>query len=84
MNALFVQVGIELPQYAETVSQDVFGRLCVSIRDEATVGAAEHGVSTHVVVHVPAAGAGLRRPLLADLRQQQQVISSVQTQPTAQ
>ena len=44
MNALFVQVGIELPQYAETVSQDVFGRLCVSIRDEATVGAAEHGV----------------------------------------
>ncbi len=41
VNALFVQVGIELPQYAETVPQDVFGRLCVSIRDEATVGAAE-------------------------------------------
>ncbi len=41
VNALFAQVGIELPQYAETVPQDVFGRLCVSIRDEATVGAAE-------------------------------------------
>ncbi len=38
MNALFVQVGIELPQYAETVSQNVFGRLRVSIRGEATVG----------------------------------------------
>jgi hypothetical protein len=37
VNALFVQVGIELPQYAETVSQDGFGRLCVLIRDEATV-----------------------------------------------
>ncbi len=68
MNALFVQVGIQLPQYAETVSQDVFGRLCVSIRDEATVGAAEHGVCSDAVVQVPAAGAGLR-PLLADLRQ---------------
>ena len=80
MNALFVQVGIELPQYAETMSQDVLRRLCVSIRDEATVGAAEHGVCSDVVVHVPAAGAGLRRPLLADLQRQQQVISSVQTQ----
>ncbi len=69
MNALFVQVGIELPQYAETVSQNVFGRLCVSIRDEAKVGAAKHGVCSDAVVHVPAAGAGLRRPLLADLRQ---------------
>ncbi len=71
MTALFVQVGIELPQYAETVSQDVFGRLCVSIRDQATVVAAEHGlgVCSDAVVHVPAAGARLRRPLLADLRQ---------------
>ncbi len=60
------------------MTQDVLRRrLCVSIRDQATVGAAEHGVSTHVVVHVPAAGAGIRRPLLADLQQQQQqVISS--------
>ena len=70
------------------MSKDVFGRLCVSIRDEATVpvGAAEHGlgVCSDAVVYVPAAGAGLRRPLLADLQQQQQLISSVQTQPTAQ
>ncbi len=79
MNALFVQVGIELPQYAETVFQNVLRRLCVSIRVEATVGPAEHGVCSDAVVHVPAAGARLRRPLLADLQQQQQVISSVQT-----
>ncbi len=80
MNALFVQVGIQLPQYAETVSQDILRRLRVSIRDEATVGAAEHGVSSDAVVYVPAAGARLRRPLLADLQRQQQWISSVQTQ----
>jgi hypothetical protein len=55
------------------MSQDVLRRLRVSVRDQATVGAAEHGVSTHVVIHVPAAGAGLRRPLLANLQQQQQV-----------
>ena len=66
-------------EHAETMSQDVLRRLRVPVRDEATVGAAEHGVSTDTVVHVPAAGAGLRRPLLADLRHQQQVISSVQT-----
>jgi hypothetical protein len=49
VNALFVQVGIELQPYAETMSQDVLRRLRVSIRDEATVGAAKHGVSTHVM-----------------------------------
>jgi hypothetical protein len=32
------------------------------------VGAAEHGVCSDAAVHVPAAGARLRRPLLADLR----------------
>ena len=76
MNALFVQVGIELPQYAETVSQDVLQvrRLRVPVRDEAAVGTAEHGVCSDAVVHVPAAGAGLRRLLLADLQRQQQVL----------
>ncbi len=59
-------------EHAETMSQDVLRRLRVQVRDQATAGAAEHGVSTHVMVHVPAAGAGLRRQLLADLRQQQQ------------
>ncbi len=59
-------------EHAETMSQDVLRRLCVPVRDEATVGAAEHGVRTHVVVHVPAAGAGLRRPLLAYLQQRGQ------------
>ncbi len=64
-----------VPEHAETMSQDVLRCLCVPVRDQATTGAvkAEHrdGVSTHVVVHVPAAGAlaGLRRPLLADLQQ---------------
>jgi hypothetical protein len=65
-------------EHAETVSQDVLRRLRIPVRDQATARAAEHGVSTHVVVHMPTAGAGLRRPLLADLQQQQQVISSVQ------
>ena len=66
-------------EHAETVSQDVLRRLCVSIRDEATVGAAKHGVCSDAVVHVPAAGARLRRPLLADLRQHTAVVTSVHT-----
>jgi hypothetical protein len=70
-------------EHAETISQDVLRRLRVSVRHQPTARAAEHGVSTHVtvVVHMPtaASGAGLRRPLLADLQQQQQWISSVQT-----
>ena len=61
------------------MSQDVLRRLRVPVRDEATVGAAEHGVRTHVVVHVTAVGAGLRRPLLADLQQHTTVVHSVQT-----
>jgi hypothetical protein len=35
-------------EHAETMSQDVLRRLRVQVRDQATVGAAEHGVSTHV------------------------------------
>jgi hypothetical protein len=40
-------------EHAETMSQDILRRLCVPVRDQATAQAAEHGVSTHVVVHMP-------------------------------
>ncbi len=42
-------------EHTETTFLDILRRLRVPVRDQATVGAAEHGVSTHVVVHVPTA-----------------------------